>query len=518
MRLSGDHQRASTWIIFRKRRLEAGLLLLLAIGLVMAAPAFAQSGATDEPTASPTSEVTETELAPTSDPSPTETSGETPIGQETGEPTPTSLATSTPTSEPGPAPAIPTETPLPAAEESPELSAASIIPIPNSLFLPVLDNRRQNSGVSPETVLLCSNNRLDIPDDRSSGVRDFISSQDSRFIHEMAVYLNIEHAWTGDLVVDLTHVESGLSLRLVDRPGVPYSSLGCPGDNLISILDDRANQPLENRCASQVVPAIAGTYRPLQALSTLKGRLMSGTWELKVADESPYDTGRLVSWCMEASLSPTLPPVEEPPQPLALPSSARIYNISGQNQSMPLSCESRSAVDWAGYFGVYIGEYDFFNRLPKSDNPDAGFVGNVYGTWGQIPPNPYGVHAAPVAEVLRDLGLSAYDHKRLSWDDIRAEVAAGRPVEVWIVGAADLVYSAYPVFYTAQDGQPSVVSRYEHTVLVIGYSPSEVVLLNGGSVITRPLETFLASWSILRNMAVTTRAEPATASVASVDE
>jgi hypothetical protein len=172
---------------------------------------------------------------------------------------------------------------------------------------------------------------------------------------------------------------------------------------------------------------------------------------------------------------------------------------------MPLSCESRSAVDWARYFGVFIGEYDFFNRLPRSDNPEAGFVGSVYGTWGQIPPNPYGVHAEPVAGVLRDLGLSAYAHKKMSWDAVRAEVAAGRPVEVWIVGAANLVSGAYPVYYTAQDGHFSVVSRYEHTVLVIGYTPSEVILLNGGSVITRPLDTFLDSWSILRNMALTTQ-------------
>jgi hypothetical protein len=86
------------------------------------------------------------------------------------------------------------------------------------------------------------------------------------------------------------------------------------------------------------------------------------------------------------------------------------------------------------------------------------------------------------------------------------------------VGSANLVNSAYPVFYTAQDGHTSVVSRYEHTVLVIGYSPSEVVLLNGGSVIYRPLDTFLDSWSIMRNMAVTTQPEPATASLAAADQ
>jgi subtilisin-like proprotein convertase family protein/uncharacterized protein YvpB len=479
--------------------LSGALLGVLLFVSAILAPAAAQTPQTDAPTESaqaetPLAEMTPTATLPTSDP---EAEAGHPEMNVEDTPEPTSV---TPT-EPSPTP----------TEASPTPTEADFLQTSSTTFLPLVDNYPIPDNVPPETVLICNNNRLSIPDNDAGGVRDVISSQDDRFIHEMAVYLNIEHPWTGDLVVDLTHVESGLSVRLVDRPGVPASNLGCSGDNLIAILDDRANQPLEGKCAASIVPAIAGTYRPLQALSTLKGRLMSGTWTLTVADHSAYDTGRLVSWCMEAGLSPSLPTATPEPQPLALPPSARITNISGYNQSMPLSCESRSAVDWAHYFGVNIGEYDFFNRLPKSDNPDAGFVGDVYGTWGQIPPYPYGVHAEPVAEVLRDLGLSAYAHKRLSWDDLRAEVAAGRPVEVWIVGAANLVYSAYPVFYTARDGHTSVVSRYEHTVLLIGYTPSEVVLLNGGSVIYRPLDTFLDSWSIMRNMAVTTQPEPATA-------
>jgi subtilisin-like proprotein convertase family protein len=468
------------------------------------APAAAQTPHTDEPTESAPAETPLAQATPTATllPSETETEADGPelIVEDTPEPT-----GMTPT-EPNPTP----------TEASPMPTEADFLQTNRTMFLPLVDNHPIPDNVPPETVLICSNNRLSIPDNDAGGVRDPISSQDSRFIHELAVYLNIEHPWTGDLVVDLTHLETGLSVRLVDRPGAPASTLGCRGSNLISILDDRANQPLEGKCNSSVVPAIAGTFRPLQALSTFTGRLMNGTWTLTVADHSAYDTGRLVSWCMEASLSPSLPKPAPEPQPLSLPSSARITNIYGQNQSMPLSCESRSAVDWARYFGVYIGEYDFFNRLPRSDNPDAGFVGDVYGTWGQIPPNPYGVHAEPVAGVLRSLGLSAYAHKRMSWDDVRAEVAAGRPVEAWIVGSANLVNSAYPIFYTAQDGHTSVVSRYEHTVLVIGYSPGEVVLLNGGSVIYRPLDTFLDSWSIMRNMAVTTQPELATAATSLV--
>jgi len=104
-----------------------------------------------------------------------------------------------------------------------------------------------------------------------------------------------------------------------------------------------------------------------------------------------------------------------------------------------LDCESRSAVDWAAYLGQHINELTFFNRLPKSDNPDKGFVGNVYGAWGQIPPNPYGVHAEPVAALLRDYGLQAYAHRPLRWEQLQAEIAAeiavslGDPVAIQLI-------------------------------------------------------------------------------------
>ena len=476
----------------------AGLAVWLSLAFSLPVPAVAQ-GILSE-TAIPG----ETEMPDAFDAFPTATPGDTSEQPLTEQPTQTLTETAT---EPSP-------TPQPEGEVTPSLQET---PAGTKIYLPLVDSYKPPVGVPPETFLVCSSlgSSLNIPDNDPNGARSPIQSQDNRLIYDIDVYLNIEHAWTGDMVVDLSHRESGSSVRLLDRPGLPASIAGCSGDNLIAILDDRASQSVEGKCAS-TVPSIAGSYRPEQSLAALRGKSLAGTWTLTVADHSQHDTGKLVSWCMEVSASPSPPgPVPEP-QPVALPSTARIYNISGQNQSMPLSCESRSAVDWALYFGVSIGEYDFFNRLPKSDNPDAGFVGSVYGNWGQIPPNPYGVHAEPVAGVLRDLGLPAYAHKKLSWNDVRAEIAAGRPVEVWIVGAANLVSGAYPVYYSSRDGHLSVVSRYEHTVLVIGYTPSEVVLLNGGSVITRPLDTFLDSWSVLRNMAITTQPVHA-ASLAVVD-
>ena len=171
-----------------------------------------------------------------------------------------------------------------------------------------------------------------------------------------------------------------------------------------------------------------------------------------------------------------------------------------------MDCEIRSAVDWAGVFGRTLNEMNFLNGLPDSANPDKGFVGNVNGTWGQIPPNDYGVHAEPIAARLRHYGLSAYAHRPLTWNDLRSEIADGRPVIVWIIGSVfgpdELAYGI-PVYYTPPDGLHTVVARYEHTVVITGYTDSQVYYLNGPTVYAIPITQFLDSWSALGNMAIT---------------
>ncbi len=195
--------------------------------------------------------------------------------------------------------------------------------------------------------------------------------------------------------------------------------------------------------------------------------------------------------------SPTLPPTS-PPAP-TLPVNASIIGISGRPQSMPLSCESRSAVDWAAYFGRSINEYNFFNGLPVSDNPEKGFVGSVYGSWGQIPPNPYGVHAKPIAQRLREFGLKAKAVSGLSYQQLKTEIASGQPVIVWVIGHVGL---GTPVNYTARDGQTTTVAKFEHTVIVIGYTEHKITVLDGAKVYSRYQKEFQKSWGVLGNQAV----------------
>jgi len=183
---------------------------------------------------------------------------------------------------------------------------------------------------------------------------------------------------------------------------------------------------------------------------------------------------------------------------LPLPSST-LLPLHGQVQALPLSCESRSAVDWAAHYGVKIDEIEFQNRLPRSDNPEVGFVGDVNGVWGKLPPFSYGVHAAPVAEILRDYGLNARAVSGLTLEELKIEIASGRPVIVWVVGHIE---NSEPVLYTAVDGQQVTVARKEHTVIAVGYTGETITVLDGNWIYGRANTHFINSWGVLGNKAV----------------
>jgi uncharacterized protein YvpB/LysM repeat protein len=189
-------------------------------------------------------------------------------------------------------------------------------------------------------------------------------------------------------------------------------------------------------------------------------------------------------------------------RPQGLPLSAYVHGVVGHPQTYALSCESRSAVDWARFFGVSIGESEFLNRLPRSDNPNVGFVGDPNGYWGVTPPNSYGVHAPPVAELLRAYGLEAEARHGFSWDELRGEIADGRPVIVWIIGQ---MWGGNGFTYRAVDGESLRVAAFEHTMILVGYDENRVHAVDSSTGYTQAysVSAFLRSWEVLGNMAVT---------------
>lgn len=197
--------------------------------------------------------------------------------------------------------------------------------------------------------------------------------------------------------------------------------------------------------------------------------------------------------------SDTSPPPTEAPSD-GLPAEAYVGGIVGYPQSLALSCESRSAVDWARYYGVEIGEMDFQYALPVTDNPNTGFVGDPRQERGMIPPYSYGVHAAPVAELLRAYGVNAYSYTGYSWDDVRRQIANGQPVIAWVIGNVWTGYGSRS--YTASDGETLTVAAYEHTVIVTGYGPNTVNVVDNNLYYSVNIDRFLSSWSVLGNMVV----------------
>jgi uncharacterized protein YvpB len=145
----------------------------------------------------------------------------------------------------------------------------------------------------------------------------------------------------------------------------------------------------------------------------------------------------------------------------ALPAEARIQ-VTPQKQAHNLSCESSAASMAARYHDVDLSEADVLAALPRNDNPNLGFRGNVDGPLHGI--QDYGVYAGPIMAVLNANGLHAGPVPG-GLDGIRAAVARGNPVLVWVTYH---MLPSTPVLETVA-GQEVTLVPNQHVVVVTGY-------------------------------------------------
>ena len=213
---------------------------------------------------------------------------------------------------------------------------------------------------------------------------------------------------------------------------------------------------------------------------------------------TPFPTNTPIPTATPTPTETPLPPTATPAD--GLPESAWIAGVSGYAQALPLSCEARSAVDWARFFGTNIRELAFQNALPRTDNPNTGFVGDPREARGGIPPAAYGAHPPPVARLLTSYGVRAASRSGMTWKEARSEIAAGRPVIAWVIG--NVWTGTQASAYTAADGETLLVAPFEHTVILTAYSPSQVTVLDNDMQYSVPVEVFLESWGVLGNLAV----------------
>lgn len=111
-----------------------------------------------------------------------------------------------------------------------------------------------------------------IPDDDPNGIVSALRIADSGTVQDIRVSVDITHTWIGDL-----------RLQLIAPSGA------------MAMLHDRSGSHLDN---------IIRSYSPTdtEALRTLLGTEINGTWQLRVSDHAGRDVGKLNRWSLDLTV------------------------------------------------------------------------------------------------------------------------------------------------------------------------------------------------------------------------
>ncbi|ETX06040.1 MAG: hypothetical protein ETSY2_19425 [Candidatus Entotheonella gemina] len=147
----------------------------------------------------------------------------------------------------------------------------------------------------------------DIPDNDPAGVSSPRDIMETGTVTELAVRVQINHTWVGDLRIVLRS-PAGTEVILLDRPGVPNTNFGCSNDNMDVTFRDGAGIDPETHCEG-TIPWLTGDALPVDALSMLAGESRQGMWTLTVSDNAMFDIGQLVNWELIFDLN--VPPTQK---------------------------------------------------------------------------------------------------------------------------------------------------------------------------------------------------------------
>jgi subtilisin-like proprotein convertase family protein len=138
---------------------------------------------------------------------------------------------------------------------------------------------------------------LPIPDDDLVGVSHTIDVPDSFTLGDVDVDVTIDHIWIGDLVIDVEHLGTTVTLWNHD------CDFGNQFEDVNVIFDDEGNTV---ECNSPTV----GNIIPFEALSAFDGMDSAGEWTITVRDEWAVFAGTLVRWSLHLD---EVGPCGEPP-------------------------------------------------------------------------------------------------------------------------------------------------------------------------------------------------------------
>lgn len=148
-----------------------------------------------------------------------------------------------------------------------------------------------------------------IPDNDPQGLDDTLTFSHSGVILDVNIWLDVSHAYVGDLAATVRQDSSGVSQVILNRPSRAGAGPGSCDQKDIDVIfdDDSLSMPADKMCLIGP-PALADRAAPSQALSVFDGQPVQGgtSWTLTLRDLSGGDTGVLNDWCVELAWMPAL--------------------------------------------------------------------------------------------------------------------------------------------------------------------------------------------------------------------
>lgn len=160
------------------------------------------------------------------------------------------------------------------------------------------------SVASADVVTYTDSQTGSIADNASLVLDHVVAPSDGAILSMDMICVTLSHTWAGDVSVTLTHVDSGHSVVLFDRPGVPQGTFGNSDDLGGTYCFVAASENLFPENASTgAIPA--GTYQIAGDMSVFAGDDTAGTWRLTVSDGAGGDTGRVAGFSWTVTTVPT---------------------------------------------------------------------------------------------------------------------------------------------------------------------------------------------------------------------
>lgn len=185
-----------------------------------------------------------------------------------------------------------------------------------------------------ETLRLCREQALTIPDGGPAGVTDTLLVSSDMIVVEARVAMTLTHDWAGDLVVTLNRGEEGVEMTLLDRFGVSAELPDGCGAALQAVQFADGGAAVDD-----CVPTLTGTIRPVLPLAMAAGQPVSAAWHLHVTDAASGMAGTLDGWCLQATVS-------EAPSLRVTPATVHSWVAPGLTRTVEVTLANGGNADW----------------------------------------------------------------------------------------------------------------------------------------------------------------------------